>query len=435
MQLIIHRGTKEVGGTCVEVSAGNTRIILDVGLPLFDVDRKVIDTWALRSKSTAELAEEGVLPAVAGLFDDGPSPDAILLSHAHLDHSGLLDRSAEDIPIYATTGTSKMLLAGSVFAQQPSIPRDRHRVLSPEIPVQIGDFRVTAFPVDHSIFGCVALLVEADAKSLLYTGDLRLHGRKTGMAKRLVKFFQNRQLDVLLMEGTHFGFGDGERVTEYELEDEIVGHVQDAPGLVLACFSPQHLDRLVGFIRAAIKTGRTFVADAYTAFLLHLISSETDVPVPGKVDGFPVFFPATLWKNEKKRAMLANKCPHMEAARITIDAILAAPSKYLMVFRPSMLEDDFRGKLPDGVQCLHSRWEGYLDEPDWEKTGQQIQQAQGKLVQVHTSGHILSEDIVGLVNSLKPKTVVPVHTFEPEEFARRMGNVRVLSDGEVLQIP
>lgn len=364
----------------------------------------------------------------------GLHPDAILLSHAHLDHSGLLNRSVADIPIYATTGTSKMLLAGSIFAMQPRIPRDRQRVLSPEVLVQIGEFRVSAFPVDHSIFGCVALLVEADGKSLLYTGDLRLHGRKTGMAKRLIEYFQNRELDVLVMEGTHFGFGDGEKVTEYELEDEIVGHVQDAPGLVLACFSPQHLDRMVGFIRVAMKTGRTFVADTYAAFLLHLVSSETDVPVPGKAEGFPVFFPTTLWNDERKRTMLAKTCPHLEAAGITIDEILANPSKYLMVFRPSMLEDDFRGTLPEGLLCLHSRWEGYLDESDWEKTGHQIQRARGKLEQVHTSGHILSQDIVGFVKSLTPKTVVPVHTFEPEEFARRLGNAQMLKDGQVLQI-
>jgi hypothetical protein len=70
------------------------------------------------------------------------------------------------------------------------------------------------------------------------------------------------------------------------------------------------------------------------------------------------------------------------------------------------------------------------DQPDWEKTGQQIQQAQGKLVQIHTSGHVLPEDIVGFVNSLKPKTVVPVHTFEPQKFAKRFSNVKMLNDGE-----
>ena len=34
MRLRIHRGTKEIGGTCIEVEAKGMRLVLDVGLPL-----------------------------------------------------------------------------------------------------------------------------------------------------------------------------------------------------------------------------------------------------------------------------------------------------------------------------------------------------------------------------------------------------------------
>ena len=34
MQLIIHRGTHEVGGSCIELFDRETRILLDLGLPL-----------------------------------------------------------------------------------------------------------------------------------------------------------------------------------------------------------------------------------------------------------------------------------------------------------------------------------------------------------------------------------------------------------------
>ena len=34
MKVCIHRGTQEVGGTCIEVESEGTRIVLDVGLPL-----------------------------------------------------------------------------------------------------------------------------------------------------------------------------------------------------------------------------------------------------------------------------------------------------------------------------------------------------------------------------------------------------------------
>ena len=34
MKACIHRGTKEIGGTCIEIESEGKRIILDVGLPL-----------------------------------------------------------------------------------------------------------------------------------------------------------------------------------------------------------------------------------------------------------------------------------------------------------------------------------------------------------------------------------------------------------------
>ena len=327
------------------------------------------------------------------------------------------------------------MLAGSLFARQVAIPRARHRPLMPGEATVIGDVKVIPFSVDHSIYGCVALLLEAAGKSILYTGDLRLHGRKTGMAREIVRYFNERSLDVLLMEGTHFGLHDGQKLTEYELEEQITEHVRQAPGLVLASFSPQHLDRLVCFIRTAVKTKRTFVADAYTAFLLYLIHREVkNVPVPGKDENFPVFFPATLLKNEGKSKWLKEKCPFMFEARITIDQILAEPARHLMVFRPSMLEHDFQGTLPENVLCLHSRWEGYLDGNDWKQTRKLIDQAQGQLIQAHTSGHILAKDIAGFVDALKPKTVVPIHTFEPTEFEKQLANVQVLEDGQVYRL-
>ena len=430
MRITIHRGTHEIGGNCIEIATDKSRIILDVGMPLFNEDREPHDSAALRRQSSEELRKAGVLPNVPGLFDEtGTRPEAILLSHAHEDHTGLLRHSPDEIPIYASVGTSKMMQAGAKFAGQPVLPRERHREIQAGQLVQIGDFRVTAFSVDHSIYGAQAFLIEAEGKTVLYSGDLRMHGRKPGMHKSLIEAVKDRTIDVLLMEGTHISHADHRGQNEYELEDEIVGHIQSAPGLVLASFSPQHVDRLVGFFRAAKKTNRIFIADAYTAFVMHLIASETSIPRPESTEQVKVFFPRFFEETyEKKR--LERFFTLMSPARIGMEEIRSNPSRYVMLFRPSMLENDFGGILPDGSRCLYSRWSGYLDRPDWQPVKAALAKAKGDLIEAHTSGHIFYDDIIDLVGQIKAETVVPIHTFEPEKFTAFSSNVRILTDGE-----
>ncbi len=432
MQLTIFRGTKEVGGNCIELSTEKTRIILDVGMPLFNENRQTLDTFTLRRMKTEELNRNGVLPKVPGLFSlpeepDADDLDAILLSHAHLDHVGLLSHTRKSIPIYASSGTSKMMLAGAVFANQNELPRERFRELRSNRAEQIGDFTVTSFPVDHSIFGCLSFLIEADGKRLFYTGDLRLHGRKPGMHRDIISKLQSQTIDALLMEGTHFGFEDGRQISEIELEDEIVKEVSEATGLVLASFSPQNVDRLVSFIRASMKADRVFVADVYTAFVLHLISQETSVPVPGKNGWGRVYYPKSLCAKVERKGS-NSVIDRFQSCRIELSEILESRQKHLMVFRPSML-DDFGGNFPEATECFYATWHGYSDRPDWKKTQEAIESTGGKVTHVHTSGHALANDIVRFTKAIGAKTVIPVHTFEPETFKHHFERVTLPDDG------
>jgi ribonuclease J len=73
MQVCIHRGSKEIGGSCVEVISQGKRLIIDLGLPL-----------------DAEKNDKKYLPNISGLDGNDDSLLAVLISHPHLDHFGLL---------------------------------------------------------------------------------------------------------------------------------------------------------------------------------------------------------------------------------------------------------------------------------------------------------------------------------------------------------
>jgi ribonuclease J len=426
MIVTIHRGTKEIGGSCVEVRSGDTRLILDVGLPLVDANRDPFDSLKALRSTREELIADGTIKPVPGLFtDDAPTPDAILLSHVHLDHTGLLHHTRPEIPIHATRGTSKMMLAGGIFASRPSLDRSRHRPITPGTAFTVGEFTITPFAVDHSTFGCLAFLLEAKGKSLLYSGDLRRHGRKPGMIRTLVKQIAPRNIDVLLMEGTHIGEEEEQGTTEFELEERVVELMKSAPGLVLAAFSPQDVDRLVTLYRSAQRTGRIFVVDAYAAFILHLVAGEANIPRPTRETGIRVYFNTAF---RKKNIDRLNQLFGPE--RIDLNEILAQSAKYLMAFRPSMTALDFDGRLPDQACVLYSYWAGYLRNPDWVELREDVNDTKGRFIPAHASGHIYTVDLRDLVTALNAKTIIPIHTFEPEMFCHHFPNTVLLTDGQ-----
>ncbi|MFC1792663.1 hypothetical protein ACFL3Q_03650 [Planctomycetota bacterium] len=87
MELTIHRGSKEIGGTCVELRSERSRILIDLGLPLVDENMERFDSKKIKGKSKEELIQSGVLPDIKGLYEgEKLTVNAILLSHPHQDH-------------------------------------------------------------------------------------------------------------------------------------------------------------------------------------------------------------------------------------------------------------------------------------------------------------------------------------------------------------
>lgn len=299
VRIRIYRGTHEIGGSCVELQSGDSRIIIDLGLPLVEKDGSHLDSGKLHLQAGVELVNSGILLDIRGLYawdTECRWIDALFLSHAHMDHYGLVNFISPDVPVYSGEATRRLMELTTMFCPFGGIG-GKPTTFANGIPVYIGEFRVTPFLVDHSAFDAYAFLIEAEGKSVFYSGDFREHGRKTRALQAIVKALLGKPVDVMLLEGTLFGRPNEKIATENELEEDLVRIIGNKNDISLACFSGQNIDRLVTFYRAALRCEKIFVVDVYTAVVLDALRDFARIPYPSsQYSNLRVFFSYWLSK-------------------------------------------------------------------------------------------------------------------------------------------
>lgn len=410
MRLRIHRGAKEIGGNCVELQSGFSSILIDLGLPLH-----------------ADSPEPSLLPAVGGLTGrSNPNLAGIVLSHAHGDHYGLAGLVHPGIPILIGAQARKLLMASARFMRLPLQPAGL-RTYADRTAFELGAFRITAFLTDHSAFDAYSLLIEADGKRVFYSGDLRAHGRKARLFDDLVAD-PPTDIDVLILEGTTLSRpGTESAQSESELEGDILAAISKAPGLVLSAFSPQNIDRFVSVFRATKRAGRTFIADVYLAHLLDEIALPS-LPT-AETGAFRVYLPS-----RQRQRIIADQAfslvEQYRGVRIFDEEIAQHPNRFVMLFRESMMADLDRIDS-SGATLLYSLWPGYLERSNLRAS---CAERQIELQIHHTSGHADRETLLRFSQALEARQVVPIHTEVPHLMEALIPNVRIVQDGEWLNV-
>ena len=202
MKLIIHRGTNEIGGSCVEFSNGRKRVVFDVGLPLNAIDE--------------DLDISCYKPNISGLFGEESGVAAVFISHAHPDHYGLLSLINKNIPVYMSKASAILLKKVVPLLGKENYADLNIKEISDGEEVRIGDFIVRAYEVDHSAAAAMAFEISGKNKRILYSGDIRFHGRRAWQSRKLTSNMASP--DYLLLEGSTLGRENQEQLTEYDIE-------------------------------------------------------------------------------------------------------------------------------------------------------------------------------------------------------------------------
>ena len=399
MEINIIRGQNQIGGSIIEVSSKNTKIILDIGSNLED--------------------KEIVVPEIDGLFKGKSKYDGALISHYHSDHVGLATRILPEIQIYMGEKSYEIHKVTREYIKKEYLKEPK--TFKPEEEFLIGDIKIIPYLCDHSAFDSYMFLLDCEGKKILYTGDFRSNGRKSfePLLRKLPK------VDALITEGTNLSNDKIGKInlTEKELEKKGIEILEGNNRPVFVLMAATNIDRIVTFYKIANATKRLFLLDTYAGQITATIGGN--IPNPRTFSNVRIFL-----TNQDKYEILKNYPQNK------IDRKGIANKNFMMCVRASMkkyLEKYPEGFSFEGCTLFYSMWEGYKKEKNTKEFLEFMEEKGVKIISLHTSGHAEEKDFDKLIKKVEPKIIIPVHT-ENSEWFKRYQNCEVICDKNIIKI-
>ncbi|HUW44171.1 MAG TPA: MBL fold metallo-hydrolase [Dehalococcoidia bacterium] len=511
VKLTFYGGVREIGGNKILLEDDKGKLFLDFGYP-YSKYRTFYEEY-LKPRPGAGLLDLLVmrlLPQLEGIYRTDLETenlwqrfrraehyrkfediDGILLTHAHLDHSGHISFLREDIPVYATATTAFIAKAVQdsgtpAFDQQvcyftprveeclkgwkqgayvASSSGDRQRrfcvadklELSEEAEnfwekatrrkklasqllgdISKGSFNLRCFPVDHSIPGACSWGIETSSGWVIYSGDLRLHGRHGKLTESMIKEAAQLHPRALILEGTNVD--KAANVSEQEVYENAFKAINDARGLVIADFPPRDVNRLLTFLQVARDTKRKLTIlprDAYLLKTMRLL--EPEIPDIAREDAIVIYQETTaskspdswlrnIYQDYSSKVVLAKDVSSNQGDFILCFSFwdlnelpsIQPRAGSLYVFSSSEphneeQEMDFR-RLHSWLERFQLRAFGLPVERNgkWE-----IPEEEKGL---HASGHACGIDLLRVAREIKPEVLIPVHSEKPEFYADNLSD-------------
>lgn len=441
----------EIGANSYFLGLGGRGIVLDSGM------------------HPKEMGDEA-LPNFAALA--GRAVDAILLSHAHLDHLGslpVLMRQQPRAPVFMTSATAQIgdaLLHNSVNVmtrQREEIgatlyPLYGHREAERAVrswrpcplrqPITLAGERSSALPneeVDFQfwdaghVLGAAGVLLRAEGRTIFYTGDVRFDNQT------LVKGadFPEGGVDVLVIETTHGATAlpeDFSRAAEEERFAAALNRVFARGGCVLVpVFALGKTQEILALIYRLKRAGTIADVPVYIGGLSAKMTNIYDrrvhdtARVVERLELFPSVQPFVL--NSKS----IREAPARPGRIYALSSGMMTPKTLSNVFGRRLLENPldaifFVGYAdpasPAGV--LRAAASGTLVSLDEDEPAQTLRCEVG---QFQFSSHAPRMALLDYIKKLAPRKVVLVHGDPPAVEWIRAAAAEALPESEIIVPP
>ena len=414
MTITIHRGTHQIGACVTEYSYDDWHLFVDYGEELPGTPK----TGPLK----IEHLTKGDL-----------SKSALLITHYHGDHIGYITELPDEIPIYMgevgreiQSNFSKHLSYVDKLKDKMNKMLERLETVNTfkaGVDFIIGPFCIMPITMDHSAFDAYAFKISTDKASAFHTGDFRTHGFRSKKFPKLIKSYIGKA-DYVVCEATNVT-KEEEIIPERELQQQFINEFKANKGNIVYV-ATTNVDRIFSLYHAALKARRQFYVDWYQKGIMDVVVERDPLWTKSELYQYGKSKPEILRSTPKYRVFKANK--------IFKDCL--QQKGYVLIARANKKFDNLIKKIPGEKVKYLSMWEGYVTKGNESYREDLVKSLGDDYKLMHTSGHCDMNKLEELFELLKPKGIIPIHTNDPEAFAKRFGekwNVILLNDGESIE--
>lgn len=372
IQVIVHRGSNQIGGCCTEISYKGTRIAIDFGSPL--------------------PGEDDAKLSVSGLSEGKSSFDGVFFTHYHGDHIGEIANINSDIPVYMSGMAKDIVVAYKEHSDSfyPNVDIERVTEIQPGKEYEVGNLKVLPILSDHSAADSLMYLICADGFHILHTGDFRLHGR---FKDELLAESENiGDIDLLITEGTTLSRkDDGKEDYTEEVVERKIGECINEYKYCFFILSSTNFDRLQEITNSVEEycsdnKGKYFLIDEFEKSLFEI--AERRLP--------------DRYHFKRKTTYAHNLDDKMRRIGFAMMFRMGNPDH-------ERLLREYMESYKDNTCLVYSMWSGYMEQGKLKELTDYARE-KNRFRIIHSSGHVTKEDLQDFIRLLNPKKTIVIHT-------------------------
>lgn len=379
-------GMEEIGRNCSFFEYENEIVIIDVGIQFPEEETPGIDY---------------IIPNATYLEAKKKNIRGIILTHGHYDHIAAIHYLIEKFgnPIIYTSPFTKAIVEKR-HEEFTNAPKLKFQTVKPGEKTKISEhFEAEFFEVGHTIPESMGFILKTPVGNMASFGDFRLETNLKGEPQDLETFEKLGKIGIhsVFMDATNAefpGFTLSERVVEAEIETLI----KNAKGRVIIAAFASLVDRLLEIIKIADKlgrkvalNGRSMVGNINIAKNLGYLKEKSQNVIPLEEIG--------KYKDEKIVILTTGSQGESNAGLMRMvngeHRIVQFKPTDTIIFSSSVIPGNERS-----IQALQDNIARQVDEV-----------YNSKLLDIHSSGHAKADDVKLVLKLVKPKFVVPIHSY------------------------